>query len=675
MAHYISKYDTLNELKEAILNGDLASPYVAFAEDTNQLYYDGDVNPYECDLMKMSRGTGITWNGRIQDMSGQMSGTLQLGVFAPHLDFAVYMNGVEITSGTGSDAYIAVNIPLSANTSDSAITYEFVAMGYRENVGWVATSETITLIQDANPNVAVATLETTNNDELRNVLNLDTYSANGIVGLYIDGDSISQSQLTPNGLCYGYTFANFGSHTIKYVYGSNVAGLATRYTDIETFSASTAITAIDANAMRSCTTLANVYAPGVEAIYSSHSIRDCVSLTSVTLSSSVTYIGKKAFWGDGLLTNINSGVFTATTYVGDNSFRGTAITGLTFGYALQDLEYAAFQDCGNLQSIVFDNNCNVGTVGSGLFAGCTALTEVTFPTSVITHTSSVQYPTFKNCSSLTAVTFGDYTTTIGAGMFSVGCTSLVSITCKSETAPSLGGNDFDSITANTGTLHIPYGCTSAYASWASALGANWTIEEGQPPLIPTVCAITEYYPETQMTLAVPTGAGFDKVYKYDEDISDYVEISMSEVSGGTYTAEAGQLNLMYVRMGNDPYLQGTWLGNSDMEYCSVIGNVPFGLHSNDYYGETVSRVFSGDTKLQIVNFGENCVRIGSDNFIGCTALTEMYFEGTTAPSFTGTAAIPFTTISGNTGIVGTQGVDPSEFAQIMSNLGPNWTIM
>lgn len=38
-----------------------------------------------------------------------------------------------------------------------------------------------------------------------------------------------------------------------------------------------------------------------------------------------------------------------------------------------------------------------------------------------------------------------------------------------------GGNDFDSITGNTGTLYVPAG--SDYSTWSAALGENWTVSD------------------------------------------------------------------------------------------------------------------------------------------------------------------------------------------------------
>ena len=85
--------------------------------------------------------------------------------------------------------------------------------------------------------------------------------------------------------------------------------------------------------------------------------------------------------------------------------------------------------------------------------------------------------TFKDCTALTAVTFDQYLVDIGGdGTDNTtfdGCTALVSISCYNPTEPTINATSFNTITANTGTLHIPSGST--YSNWAAALGSNWTV--------------------------------------------------------------------------------------------------------------------------------------------------------------------------------------------------------
>ena len=87
--------------------------------------------------------------------------------------------------------------------------------------------------------------------------------------------------------------------------------------------------------------------------------------------------------------------------------------------------------------------------------------------------------TFSGCTSLTGVTFDENCYLIGnngvatANTTFVGCTALTSITCYSAVSPANNTGDFETITSNTGTLHIPSGAD--YSTWATALGNNWTV--------------------------------------------------------------------------------------------------------------------------------------------------------------------------------------------------------
>lgn len=89
--------------------------------------------------------------------------------------------------------------------------------------------------------------------------------------------------------------------------------------------------------------------------------------------------------------------------------------------------------------------------------------------------------TFSGCTSLTGVTFDENCYLIGnyggatANTTFVGCTALTSITCYSAVSPVNNTGDFETITSNTGTLHIPSGAD--YSTWATALGNNWTVQD------------------------------------------------------------------------------------------------------------------------------------------------------------------------------------------------------
>lgn len=86
------------------------------------------------------------------------------------------------------------------------------------------------------------------------------------------------------------------------------------------------------------------------------------------------------------------------------------------------------------------------------------------------HNGSVGY-TFSGCTSLTAVTLDEHCVRVGETAFD-GCTALVLINCGNPNQPTTYGA-FNTITSNTGTLHIPSG--AVYTTFATDLGNNWTV--------------------------------------------------------------------------------------------------------------------------------------------------------------------------------------------------------
>lgn len=86
------------------------------------------------------------------------------------------------------------------------------------------------------------------------------------------------------------------------------------------------------------------------------------------------------------------------------------------------------------------------------------------------HDSNNGY-TFSGCTSLTAVTLDEHCVRVGETAFD-GCTALVLINCENPNQPTTYGT-FNTITSNTGTLHIPSGAD--YTTFATDLGNNWTV--------------------------------------------------------------------------------------------------------------------------------------------------------------------------------------------------------
>ena len=218
------------------------------------------------------------------------------------------------------------------------------------------------------------------------------------------------------------------------------------------------VTSIGRYAFGGCRELTSLTIPSSVTSIGDGAFYDCRGLTSLTIPSSVTSIGESAFSFCSGLTSF--AIPSSVTSIGDDAFRGcSGLTSLTIPSSVTSIGEGAFSDCSGLTSLTIPSS--VTSIGRGAFSGCSGLTSLTISTSV----TSIGDDAFRGCSGLTSLTIPSSVTSIGEGAFS-DCSGLTNLTILSSVA-SIGKDTFrgcsglTSLTISSSVISPAFsGCTS-----------------------------------------------------------------------------------------------------------------------------------------------------------------------------------------------------------------------
>lgn len=195
----------------------------------------------------------------------------------------------------------------------------------------------------------------------------------------------------------------------------------------------------------------------------------CTALANITLGNNVTAIGKNAFddtayykdaakWTDGGKTlYINncliiakgevSGNYTVrenTTLIANGAFAGnTALTAVSFPSSLKYVGNAAFLGCSEIADITLPNG--LISVGSNAFEDCASAASVNIPENVV-----IGEEAFRGCIAIQTLMVPASVTSIGENAFA-GCTALRTISIPAAVVSSIHKEFLENVIITSGT--------------------------------------------------------------------------------------------------------------------------------------------------------------------------------------------------------------------------------
>lgn len=180
-----------------------------------------------------------------------------------------------------------------------------------------------------------------------------------------------------------------------------------------------------------CSELSGIIFPGKEFTIGSDAFSGCGNLTHVVYKRGMTSVGYMFSYCSGLnsIGILGSGAsieLPSTIERIENGAYGnmTNLTTVTIPSSITYIGQNAFSNCGKLQSVIFGDNISIDTISDHMLSGCNKLQNIKIPDSV----TNIEFAAFMGCKSLNKVSLSDNNqlTTIGSfafyntGLYSVG---------------------------------------------------------------------------------------------------------------------------------------------------------------------------------------------------------------------------------------------------------------